>query len=52
MLAHQLGISPSNMARILNVTKEAITASRRRMYNKVFKTKGSPQDWDKLILSL
>ena len=48
----KLGISPSNMAKILNVTKEAITASRRRMYNKVFKTKGSPQDWDKLILSL
>ena len=48
----KLGISPSNMAKILNVTKEAITASRRRMYNKVLKTKGSPQDWDKIILSL
>ena len=48
----KLGISPSNMAKILNVTKEAITASRRRMYNKAFKTKGSPQDWDKLIFSI
>lgn len=48
----KLGVLPSNMAKILNVTKEAITASRRRMYNKAFKAKGSPQEWDKLILSI
>lgn len=48
----KLGISPSNMAKFVNVTKEAVTACRRRMYIKVFKKKGTPSDWDKVILSL
>ena len=48
----KLGVTPSNIAKFVNVTKEAITASRRRMYIKVFKKKGTPSDWDKVILSL
>lgn len=48
----KLGVTPSNIAKFVNVTKEAITASRRRMYIKVFKKKGSPSDWDKVIISL
>lgn len=35
----KLGVTPSNIAKFVNVTKEAITASRRRMYIKVFKKK-------------
>lgn len=48
----KLGISPTNMAKILNVSREAISASRRRMYTKAFQEKGTPADWDKVILSL
>lgn len=48
----KIGISPSNIAHFVNVTKEAITASRRRMYMKSFHQKGSPSDWDNIIYSL
>lgn len=48
----KLGISPTNMAKILNVSREAISASRRRMYIKAFQKKGTPADWDKVILTL
>ncbi len=48
----KIGISPSNIAHFMNVTKEAITASRRRMYMKSFHRKGSPSDWDDIINSL
>ena len=47
----KIGISPTNIAHFMNVTKEAITASRRRMYTKAFNKKGKPSDWDKIILS-
>ena len=48
----KIGISPSNIAHFMNVTKEAITASRRRMYIKSFHQKGSPSNWDSIIYSL
>ena len=48
----KIGISPTNIAHFMNVTKEAITASRRRMYTKAFNKKGKPSDWDKIIISL
>ena len=48
----KLGIRPTNIAKFLNVTKEAITAARRRMYQKSFKEKGSPQEWDRIIASI
>lgn len=48
----KIGISPSNIAHFMNVTKEAITASRRRMYIKSFHQKGSPSNWDSIIRSL
>lgn len=48
----KLGISPSNIARFMYLTKEAISAARRRMYQKTFKRKGTPSDWDKIVLSL
>lgn len=48
----KIGITPTNIARFLNLTKEAITASRRRMYTKAFHKKGTPSDWDKIIISL
>lgn len=48
----KMGFSPTNIAHFVNLTKEAITASRRRMYTKAFNKKGKPSDWDKIINSL
>ena len=48
----KMGISPTNIAHFVNLTIEAITASRRRMYTKAFNKKGKPSDWDKIIKSL
>lgn len=48
----KIGLSPTNIAHFVNLTKEAITASRRRMYTKAFNKKGKPADWDKIIKSL
>lgn len=48
----KIGISPSNIAKFMNLTKEAISASRRRMYTKTFNRKGKPADWDNIISSL
>jgi protein subunit release factor A len=48
----KMKISPTNIARFVNLTKEAITASRRRMYTKAFGKKGRPSDWDNIIKSL
>lgn len=48
----KIGISPTNIAHFMNLSKEAITASRRRMYMKAFKSKGTPSDWDNIIRTL
>ena len=48
----RLGIRPSDMAALTAHTKESVTAARRRMYEKVFRKKGTPSDWDEIVLSL
>lgn len=48
----KLGISPVHIAKFTHRTKEAISASRRRLYEKTFKKKGAPADWDKIVQSL
>ena len=48
----RLGMRPVNMAELTAHTKESVTAARRRMYEKVFRKKGSPSDWDEIVLSL
>lgn len=48
----KIGISPTNIAHFMNLSKEAITASRRRMYMKAFQSKGTPSDWDNIIRTL
>lgn len=48
----KIGISPTNIAHFMFLTKEAISASRRRMYQKAFKKKDTPSDWDKILQSL
>lgn len=48
----KIGITPTNIAKFMCLTKEAITASRRRMYYKAFHKKGTPAEWDRIIASL
>ncbi len=48
----RLGIRPSDMAALTAHAKESVTAARRRMCEKVFRKKGTPSDWDEIVLSL
>ena len=48
----KLGVSPVHIAKFTHRTKEAISASRRRMYEKTFKKKGTPAEWDNIVQSL
>ena len=48
----KIGISPVDMAIITRHSAESITATRRRLYEKVFLQKGDPKKWDAFILSL
>ena len=48
----KIGIQPVDMAVITRHSAESITATRRRLYEKVFLQKGDPKKWDAFILSL
>ena len=48
----RLGMRPVDMAGLTAHTKESVASARRRMYEKVFRKKGSPGDWDAILLSL
>lgn len=48
----KINVQPQDMAKLTNHTKESITATRRRLYEKVFHEKGSPKLWDEFIHSL
>lgn len=44
--------SPKEMSRLTNHSKESIASTRRRLYEKFFGSKGTPQQWDQFIVSL
>lgn len=48
----RLGIRPVDIAELTAHGKESVTSVRRRMYEKVFHSKGAPKDWDDIVLSL
>ncbi len=48
----KMGFAPSVIAQLTARSKEAITSTRRRLYEKAFGQKGTPKDWDDVILSL
>ncbi len=49
----KIGISPSNISKMVNRSKETVTSIRSRLYAKVFKIeKASARDWDSFIRSL
>ena len=48
----KLRLLPSEIALLTNHSKESVSATRRRLFEKAFGTKGSPKDWDEFINSL
>src|SRR5574344_483994 len=48
----KMGISPSNIAKLLALGNSAVSQSRLRMQQKVFDGQGGAKDWDKFILSI
>lgn len=48
----KVGMAPSAIAMLTHHSKESVTATRRRLFEKAFGRKGSPKDWDDFILSL
>lgn len=48
----KLDFAPGDIAVLLNRTAGAISVIRSRLYNKVFRTKGRPRDWDTFIEKL
>ena len=48
----KLGFQPTEIAKLTLHSKESITSTRRRLYEKVFGSKGSPKDWDEVIYAL
>ena len=48
----KMEFAPADMARLTNHSRESISATRRRLYEKVFKRKGKPKLWDKFIMDL
>lgn len=48
----RMDFPPSAIAKLLERPKETITSTRRRLYNRIFKEKGKPENWDTFIRSL
>ena len=48
----KLGFQPTEVAKLTLHSKESVTSTRRRLYEKVFACKGSPKDWDEVIYAL
>ena len=46
------GISVTGIATLTGRTKSTITSARKKMYEKVNRTKGKPEQWDEFIASL
>ena len=48
----KIGISPVNIARFTNHSKEAINSTRGRLYKKAFHQSASAPKWDEFIKTL
>ena len=48
----KMNITPTNISKFLNRSKEAITSTRRRLYQKTFQQTGNSKKWDEFILAL
>jgi tetratricopeptide (TPR) repeat protein len=43
---------PNKIAQLTNHSTTSVSATRRRLYEKVFKAKGKPEDWDEFVRSI
>ena len=48
----RLGLQPAAIAQLTSRSKQTISSSRRRLFQRVFGQEGSPAQWDEFILSL
>lgn len=46
------GITPADIARLTARSKQSVSSTRSRLYEKAFGRKGTPAQWDEFILSL
>lgn len=47
----KINIQPIDIGKLTEHSKESISSTRRRLYEKVFHIKGAPKDWDDFIYS-
>lgn len=48
----RLGIAPMDIGQLTAHSKQSVTNTRSRLYEKTFGRKGTPADWDRLVMSL
>ncbi len=48
----KIGVKPSEIASLTAHSRESVTSSRRRLYEKAMKKSGKPSDWDALVTIL
>ena len=48
----KIGVKPSEIASLTTHSRESVTSSRRRLYEKAMKKSGKPSDWDALVIIL
>ena len=48
----RLGITPMDIAQLTAHSKQSVTNTRSRLFEKTFGRKGTPADWDQLVASL
>jgi hypothetical protein len=48
----RLGLTPTDIAQLTAHSKQSVTNTRSRLFEKAFGRKGSPADWDRLVASL
>lgn len=48
----RLGITPINIGQLTAHSKQSVSNTRSRLFEKAFGRKGTPADWDRLVLSL
>ena len=51
-LLRKINITPAKVATLLNKSKQAVSSTRERLYEKSFGQKGSPTQWDDYLQSL
>ena len=48
----KIGIEPSQMAQLLNTSKQNISTTKSRLYREIFGKKGGAKDWDEFVKSI